>query len=517
MLVSSYTLFEQLAVARPYGFTYVNNGRYPTSPFPFLGDAFDLSSLLMSFVRRDDLRALALVDRDCRQLARSHQFATVVVDFSKASLQLLGHLREEATDSSTRPKIGPCIRKLVVTDGFFQVFKKYPQFVEVSSLLYRSQLHLTVRQDFTVALGALSHLQILDWKHNQLLQCTQKILDGLALVPLCHLSITGVPCDGGLILPQDCAWSLQTLHLRHRFAVGEEVESQASLFAAITAQSSKAIRSLLCHIPGTLFDTCRPFHAPNAIMMDLETRTGSDIPPFRHLVSDLRPPIRFLRVAFLHTGCLPTRQIESMEALVWRGADPRNAVSFICRNRQLQFIGIDTATPHIELDILLVHLCAHFHSLTTLTLQCEGSTFPTRTLRSLGELASLQSLALSVYKQDEWSMSPGWQVDHALMSEALSGLLHLERLAFAQDHLLLTPDELATIEDISQFTLACARSHAIRYGEVFPKLRWCFVMEYPLQIDRVWDRVEVKLESDKRMDWWMILDGMWMEKVSACT
>ncbi|KAK3362201.1 hypothetical protein B0T24DRAFT_690963 [Lasiosphaeria ovina] len=89
-------------------------------PVDILGDIIDL-------LARDKatLASLALVNSDCRQLARSYQFAEVRLGFNERSVQLLYRLIDEtctgfgpqvsARRHVTHPLfIGPCIRKLTV-------------------------------------------------------------------------------------------------------------------------------------------------------------------------------------------------------------------------------------------------------------------------------------------------------------------------------------------------------------------------------------------------------------------
>ncbi|RYO91984.1 hypothetical protein DL766_007174 [Monosporascus sp. MC13-8B] len=104
-------------------------------PPEILGDIIDLIA-----DKKTTLAALALVNSDCRQLARSCQFADICFDYGRNSSQLLLRLSDEARTrfgcavggNITRPLfIGPCIRRVTVSP--------YPEWVAyVHNDLYES-------------------------------------------------------------------------------------------------------------------------------------------------------------------------------------------------------------------------------------------------------------------------------------------------------------------------------------------------------------------------------------------
>ncbi|KAF3808683.1 hypothetical protein GCG54_00006551 [Colletotrichum gloeosporioides] len=80
-------------------------------PPEILGDIMDLIA-----DDKPSLASLALVNSDCRQLARPSQFAMVTFDYSPASHQLAKLLSSEAVSKGpqSRGRIGPCIRRVKV-------------------------------------------------------------------------------------------------------------------------------------------------------------------------------------------------------------------------------------------------------------------------------------------------------------------------------------------------------------------------------------------------------------------
>ncbi|KAF5500000.1 hypothetical protein CGCA056_v014972 [Colletotrichum aenigma] len=92
-------------------------------PPEILGDIMDLIA-----DDKPSLASLALVNSDCRQLARSCQFAVVTFDYSPASHQVAKLLSTEAVSKSpqSRGRIGPCIRSVKVASdpGWLSGFYK---------------------------------------------------------------------------------------------------------------------------------------------------------------------------------------------------------------------------------------------------------------------------------------------------------------------------------------------------------------------------------------------------------
>ncbi|ROV97104.1 hypothetical protein VMCG_07506 [Cytospora schulzeri] len=116
---------------RPLGFRHVMEGRPPAaqgSRLFFL--PAEIHDLIFGFVAkdRDDLATLALVNSDCRQIARSYQFCTVTFTGSLTCEQgILALLQREAIERrqdrgacygrTRKPSLGVCIRKVIAGDS----------------------------------------------------------------------------------------------------------------------------------------------------------------------------------------------------------------------------------------------------------------------------------------------------------------------------------------------------------------------------------------------------------------
>ncbi|KAF8889926.1 hypothetical protein BD779DRAFT_309404 [Infundibulicybe gibba] len=102
----------------PLSFDRVTNGRSITSSLPIFQLPIELISHITPYLSPTDLASLALVDRDCRQLARSIQFCEVRMGASDASLEFLNLLEAEVRDkkNATSPgfTIGSCVRRVSI-------------------------------------------------------------------------------------------------------------------------------------------------------------------------------------------------------------------------------------------------------------------------------------------------------------------------------------------------------------------------------------------------------------------
>lgn len=112
----------------PLMFDRVMEGRpIAAKASPLLKLPVEVLALVMGHVSSDEqtLASLALVNSDCRQLARSCQFCTVHFDCGPKSSSLLSLLTYETAERSRsrltkRPSLGACIRSITVTRQYLQ-------------------------------------------------------------------------------------------------------------------------------------------------------------------------------------------------------------------------------------------------------------------------------------------------------------------------------------------------------------------------------------------------------------
>ena len=109
----------------PLSFDRVNEGQSPSSTAPLFKLPFEILGSILEHVPPASLASLALVNRDCWQLARSRQFASIQLDYSHSSFGLISQLsrekkqREVNAGLTASPSLGACggLRSPRILDG----------------------------------------------------------------------------------------------------------------------------------------------------------------------------------------------------------------------------------------------------------------------------------------------------------------------------------------------------------------------------------------------------------------
>ena len=101
-------------------FDRVTEGRRYSPDFFITRLPVEIVTEIVQFIPQPDLANFALVNWDCRQLARSRQFSSVTFNYSDRAIGIVRILHKECLDRSaqdgqlSRPGIGPCIRRIIV-------------------------------------------------------------------------------------------------------------------------------------------------------------------------------------------------------------------------------------------------------------------------------------------------------------------------------------------------------------------------------------------------------------------
>ncbi|KAI1314121.1 hypothetical protein F5Y03DRAFT_389602 [Xylaria venustula] len=98
---------------------------------PLFSIPTEILEMIATYVARDKshLASLALVNSGCRQLARTFQFKTVVLNYDSTALSILGLLQKEArhwylsSNRITAPSMGTCIRELCVNTSNYWLYR----------------------------------------------------------------------------------------------------------------------------------------------------------------------------------------------------------------------------------------------------------------------------------------------------------------------------------------------------------------------------------------------------------
>jgi hypothetical protein len=106
----------------PLSFDRVMEGQPPTSKAVLFTVPYEILSEILQYIDRPSLAALALVSKDCRQLARPAQFSSIVLDYSRNSYRVLVALCKEGKQRDSllnrglnpSPFLGACIRQIIL-------------------------------------------------------------------------------------------------------------------------------------------------------------------------------------------------------------------------------------------------------------------------------------------------------------------------------------------------------------------------------------------------------------------
>ncbi|PPR07446.1 hypothetical protein CVT26_013478 [Gymnopilus dilepis] len=506
-----------------------------TSAFPLFKIPIELFGHVTRYLSRDDLRSLALVDRDCCRLASLSLFKAVNIDVgANGGHELMHHLLTSPSPSS----LYRCIRRLVVEAlqedplgrpspfTSLDVAPSGPSDVKHPAAAFQST--------FRLLNSPLSNLHVLEWIGPAVPLVT--LLRSLSSSSVRHLRLHSplaeVDVDFGP-LPRPLA--LETLDMHISPCTQYQHDLLAGLYRNFLGCIAPTLRQLVwkanCFAGDAIVDPDIVFPQLRSLSLFLEAPPSMPCvfgallgrsTKVNSLLVDSEPAARrFLK------SCVP---VDSLEHFCWtqsRDTDLSldDVLQFLHLNPQLETIHIpDPLSPTTIDESLMPLLRDHYDALTSLHLVWDAPTVSEQSLAHIASLPTLRSLWLSAGNQGVRST---WEVNHDLVRKHLSTLHSLETLAFSHDTYPTSAHPLAprfcdyyatkalpVDLDISQYLTseeygvyqgrnaecksldyddaisrqiqmrrrAWERWHAKRMGElaakysqVFPMLRWCFV------------------------------------------
>jgi hypothetical protein len=450
----------------------VSEGQMARSNAPFFRAPSEVLGEIVQCLDSNSLASVALVNSDCRQLARSRQFASVLLDYSDSKNSLIRKLLDEGHERATspngttaKPSIGACIRRITVATNPGWVSYRHGinlrrerdpedenaikmernRISEASRLFfaeYFQELMSIFARPYT-----LPHLELLDWEDK--VPLPRHFFDNLACSSIKHLKLYRVLLDEDfrVELPNQLAsrgWPLQTLHLEVDWNIfGKKSSGSTSSFCA-------SILRLCAPTLSTLFWANVIDHSLHSLAADSEDQL--QFPCLRRLRLD---NIQFLEAASLnallegnlvslvadtertpiHSQCFQSRgTIRTLETFVWATfhipAD--HPLDFLKANSQLSKLSLPSSAPPVFLETrLLPLLSSSFRNLSSLSLVWEGVEIPDLALEIIGTLQGLQQVHLSAGVQIGWKHD--WLIDHESMRKYLVSLPHLHTVAFSRD------------------------------------------------------------------------------------
>lgn len=200
----------------PLSFDRVMEGRPASTSAPLFRLPDEILSIIVQHMDRESLKSLALVNSDCRQMARSVQFNNIRLDYSHQSWSLLFLLQNEAIERfsdaengrTLRPAMGACIRRITVATNpeYLALYHKVELTEEFTALdkevqddrmrdategyfdHYLRLLETTLSHPKT-----LPHLELLDWEDRA--SPSRAFFDHLTRSNVQHLKLYRLPLE----------------------------------------------------------------------------------------------------------------------------------------------------------------------------------------------------------------------------------------------------------------------------------------------------------------------------------
>ena len=447
---------------RPLGLDRIMENLPLTSDSVLLNLPIELLGTVLEFMEFTSLEKLALVNRVCRQLARSRQFAEVHLQADLSSEALLHLLASETEErmknngSASLPSLGACIRRMTVEvnppivvntpyrlrgKGQRRVsrwFGPWGLYTPVDDICL-SKLQMVICNGIT-----LPHLQSLDWNHQ--IYLSPSFFGALACSSLQHLTLCNPPISDNfnIRLLEDSmshSWPLRYLHLE----LGQKLEMERiradQMWTSVLRACAPTLKTLVWS------DEWRPH--------------GEDPQPFQGNLPDF-PSLRNFRLGaispredasfidhFLKSNLINLsfeRASSSVdEALGRRGNMPslenfayhKPLLSFLQANSTLTKIDFETSGFSGDmLESQILPLLSTFPNLTSLRVAWPHfptvSELPEKSLGLIGNIRSLDQLCIRCGCSGEDRRS-WWKVDHGAIRQQLLPLARLKKLALWGD------------------------------------------------------------------------------------
>jgi len=444
----------------PISFDRVLENRNPMSASALFNLPVEILGLILKFVESSSLAALAMVNSDCRQLARSRQFANVRLDFSSSSEALVRLLVSEASErrmssgSTSLPSLGACIRRLTVSIDIDIVRQRFeipmndfndreghgltlmeaekPRWQAIFTTI--SKVYLPLVEAILCSANTLPHLETLDWQEPY--DLSQNFCNALACSSIRHLKLYRPVVNEvfGINLLQPRAWRLHTLHLELTCDLWRK-ESTATLSASILRLCAPSLETLVwIHRPRKDYQTFGDEPLPsfpclrNLHIQMLELADNSIMDAF--LRSKLVNLKIILEKGLLNKALGTCGQIPSLEAL----SSSQAPLAFLRENTQVSKVDFDGAVISSEsLEIQVLPVLSTFSNLSSLRISWPKSCsrLPETGLSLIGRLHTLNQLYISCGRLNDWRRS--WIVDHTAIRYHLFPLRYLQRLALCGD------------------------------------------------------------------------------------
>jgi hypothetical protein len=419
----------------------------------------ELIGEVMKHIPSQSLPTFALVNSDCRQLARSRQFVEIRFDYSGKSLHLLHTLFYEAIErrqnkNTTSPSLGACVRQVVVATDREWVFQKHGlDSVSINEMFYDSR-HVKVKRaaytysNYVSLIGAvlataLPHLESLQWFDRCIMQKT--VFQSLVKSRVRHLNLHQVHIDESCEVDTGKSiWPLQSLALQMAPNI-YPAPSNLTICTSLLRLCSTSLerldwRSQLNNARHT-FGLNSVDYPTFPLLRELRIQyvSSEDDTILRALLPNTGCRIRVLFVDMFHTEASKTffssrGRVEALNSLGLRptGSALEEQYRFVAANPQLTQLYLQDGFPSSFIKERLTPLLRKsFILLTSLSLVWEGTEIDHESLGHISNIDSLEQLHLSSGKQS--GSRHDWLINHETMRTYLARLPKLKILSFTRD------------------------------------------------------------------------------------
>ncbi|KAL2678956.1 hypothetical protein Neosp_009710 [[Neocosmospora] mangrovei] len=407
------------------------------------------------------LANLALVNSDCRQLARTSQFAEVTFDYSARSKGLFAHLAKEAGSQNTKRSIAACVRRATFAAHPSRDVNDVLWSLKSSSLSEEEiQTYIKLRNALAHGISAMPNLEALIWVYPLALDTAffQLMTQSKAQhVKLSRIMVNGLP--GSLeppLLPS--TWPIRSLDL-------ELVMSEAYSSLARTYPPQADVVDQMSKFFSSLFRLCSP---------TLESLRWS-----------YKGSIYSGESHCIEFGEDPISQLRSL-SLAWGGGSDEDDdhIRHNLRIPKKSLLALEALTSLEQLSLAVGNQTGQ---------EAQWAVKHDKLLASLGKLQKLKKLALSrdtypiPLDADDRYSDDYYEACAVTDAEIRDAKLRPE-LDIAEDlEGTGLDDKGSDSDDMRHWTRAHRNrmlSHAERYAAVLPELEWMFCGRWPMGIER---------------------------------
>ena len=512
---------------QPLSFDRVNQGRSPQSNSLLFQLPFEILGQILQHVEPASMPSQALVNRDCRLLAHSRQFASIQLhcdklkDLELIELLMAEDVERDADDTTLSPSLGVCTRRITVLES--RSFRHPEQRDRRLVRAYRffTEVFLPPVQHILSSRRLLPHLEELVWKGGNAVP--RSFFNVLINSSIQHLKLYDVSIEQDFTMNVSTvlalSWPLRTFHL-------ELKSNTAPLSASLLYLCASTLESLTwidrSHEGGHSFVTAGLNPAPcftrlRRLFLDHKATLDSSL--MDALILDnirtlaIQTDLNSVNAKYFHNrGSIPS--LRRFELSAWNKEYTDPTIHFLTANPHLSKLSLNGhfAASSFETQLLPL-LSSSFSELTSLSLPISISE---SALKIIASLKLLQQIYLRDRYDSGWRQS--FHIIHKATRKHLQELVFLKKIAINLDNypdgterflLGWCPEDtfLADRDPEEQKHRELMLAEANEYLHVMPQLEWLYIGHISIgfrELPGSQERVAVVLHS-KRWDSWALL------------